>query len=480
MESRKQKLLKRHRRNKRIGLTFVVLVLSAFIDQRVIDLGPPWIALVLAFVFWIIHEAWFADHLFYSPRDSYRHDFPEGTWQSTTALEDDTLTLVDGELPPGTQTLVLECTIKATLLGYLLDPRVLIKAGSTEDRQDFERRVSGRRYLNLSGFEEDLRAGRLSVRGRFCRVIPGRLHAFANPDYAAKRLMIIAPHADDAELAAFGLYHRADEASIVTLTQGEIEARHYERLGLGREQAARLKGRLRTWNSLAVPLWGGVPMTRCIQLGYFCLRLREMREQPDVPFGSKESGELNIRSARAFNTLRLPGDADARPTWNNLVGDLVALLEHFRPEVIVLPHSQLDPHADHVHAAMALEEAITRSTWKPELQLLYANHLHDNDRWPMGPADNGVALPPAIEPLPSLPLWSPVLSAEMRLDKAMALTMQHDLQVPLPMKKRIRRFIQALLLGRRWPITGEDEFFRKAVRRHELFWVRRLDTPADD
>lgn len=71
--------------------------------------------------------------------------------------------------------------------------------------------------------------------------------------------MILAPHADDAELAAFGLYsaHSAN-TSIVTLTQGEIEADHYHRLGLTKEEAARLKGRLRAWDSLAIPLWGGV------------------------------------------------------------------------------------------------------------------------------------------------------------------------------------------------------------------------------
>jgi hypothetical protein len=52
--------------------------------------------------------------------------------------------------------------------------------------------------------------------------------------------------------------------------------------------------------------------------------------------------------------------------------------------------------------------------------------------------------------------------------------MQHDLQLSLPAKKRLRRLIQRLLAGRRWPLTGEDEFMRKAVRRHELFWVRPL------
>ena len=92
----------------------------------------------------------------------------------------------------------------------------------------------------------------------------------------------------------------------------------------------------------------------------------------------------------------------------------------------------------------------------------------------MGPAEGGVALPPAIEALPADRLWSPTLDAETRLNKAMALRMQHDLQGPPSLKKRLRRVIQATLTGRRWPRTGDDEFFRKAVRLHELFWVREL------
>ncbi|HPU79757.1 MAG TPA: PIG-L family deacetylase, partial [Accumulibacter sp.] len=284
-----------------------------------------------------------------------------------------------------------------------------------------------------------------------------------------------APHADDAEIAAFGLYSRAAEVCIVTLTQGEIEAHDYQRLGLAPEQAARLKGRLRTWDSLAVPLWGGVPQSRCVQLGYYCLQLSAMLGAPEALFASRESGEADIRSARRHNPLTLPGDADGRPSGRNLLADLVALLEHFRPEVIVTPHPQLDPHADHVAATQALHQALPQSRWQPGIALLYANHLHDNDRWPMGPAGCGIALPPAFASLPADALWSPTLSAAAQIDKAMALAMQHDLQARLPFKKRLRRIIQQLLAGRRWPASGDNEFFRKAVRRHELYWVRRFD-----
>lgn len=464
MSARKQQLLRRHRRNKRLALLVgLALLMLAGV------LLAWWLPPLLLLLGWIAHEAWFADHLFYSPRDDYRYDFPEGTPCLPVRLDGGRLR-VEGE-PGDAETLILEWRLSAGWLGRFLDPQVWIG----EDRQDFERGLDGLRYLNLSGQGDALVRGVLSLRGRFCRLAgSGRLFALRNPDYAERRVMVIAPHADDAELAAFGLYSRCAEASIVTLTQGEIEAEHYRRLGLSLPEAARLKGRLRAWDSLAVPLWGGVPQSRCVQLGYYCLQLPAMVGAPGQGFGSRESGESDIRSVRRHNPLALPGDADGVPSWNNLVADLAALLEHFRPEVLVTPHPELDPHSDHVAATRALLQAVQLSAWQPQTLLLYANHLHDNDRWPMGPAGAGVALPPAMVALPADGLCSPVLSVEAQMDKAMALAMQHDLQAPLQAKKRLRRLIQRLLAGRHWPATGEDEFFRKAVRRHELFWVRPL------
>ena len=74
--SRKQQLLKRHRRNKRIALLIGVLVLVA-----TGVLVAWWLPLILAVLLWAAHEAWFADHLFYSPKDSYEYAFPAGSEQ---------------------------------------------------------------------------------------------------------------------------------------------------------------------------------------------------------------------------------------------------------------------------------------------------------------------------------------------------------------------------------------------------------------
>jgi LmbE family N-acetylglucosaminyl deacetylase len=464
MEGRKQQLLKRHRRHKRLALAAGLLVLLAL----AIWVAWWWLPVLLV-LGWVAHEAWFADHLFYAPDQDYQYAFPDGTPTHAVQLQSGVVR-VDGDVGTA-DTLILQVEICCSWLGRWLDPHVLIG----DDRQDFERGVKGRRYLNLSGQLEALRSGRLTLNGRRCQIRSAAvLYAIGNADYRQQRVMVIAPHADDAELAAFGLYSQAAEASIVTLTQGEIEAESYQALGLEQAAAARLKGRLRSWDSLAIPLWGGVPQQRCVQLGYYCLQLADMASSAERVCPSRESGEADIRLVRGQNPLRLPGDADGLPTWNNLRADLAALLEHFRPDVVVTPHPQLDPHSDHIAATRALLEAIEIGSWQPQTLLLYANHLHDNDRWPMGPAGGGVALPPVLQALPADAMWSLCLSAQQQLDKAMALSMQHDLQGRQPWKKRLRRILQYLLAGRRWPATGENEFFRKAVRRHELFWVRRL------
>ncbi len=145
MQARKQQLLKRHRRNKRIALLLTLLALLAL----GIFVAWWWVPLLLV-LGWIGHEAWFADHLFYSPSDDYRYDFPKGTPCLPTSL-------VDGQLrcegdPGAADTLILEWDVSATWLGRSLDPHIYLG----DDRQDMERRVDGRRYFNLSGQGEAL------------------------------------------------------------------------------------------------------------------------------------------------------------------------------------------------------------------------------------------------------------------------------------------------------------------------------------
>ena len=460
--SRKQQLLKRHRRNKRISLVIGLLLLIA---SGV--LVAWWLPLLLAVVGWIAHEAWFADHLFYAPKDDYQYRFAADTECPDVRLEGGRVLLQAPLSLAGDETLILALKVKSGVLGRFFDPFVQF----ADDRQTFERGVNGLRYLNLTGCAEALSAGEVSLRGRFCRVVgQPQLWVLPQPDYSEQRVMVIAPHADDAELAAFDLYSQAKEAWIVTLTAGEIEAQHYQQMGLEPAQAARLKGRLRAWDSVAVPRWAGVPQAQCAQLGYFCLQLPAMQAAPEQPIPSREADLTDTRMFRQFNSLALPGDEDGAPTWNNLLADLRALILRAKPQVIVLPHPAIDPHPDHICAHSAVIEALQGLAWQPDTLLGYANHLHDNDRWPMGNSGDGIALPPVFDASLTLRPYSRVLSLEQQRDKAMALGMMHDLQPRAALKRRVRRSIQRLLAGRKPSPYGENEFFRKAVRRHELFW----------
>jgi len=464
--SRKQQLLKRHRRNKRIVL-LAGLVLLLLVGVLV----AWWLPLLLAVLGWLAHEAWFADHLFYSPKDDYCYDFGSEARQIAVRLEAGRLLLDQAPELGADETLILGVQVKSSWIGRFLDPAIEVLGAPSADRQAFERGVNGLRYLNLSGLAGPLVRGELQLRGRFCRIqVQPRLLTWRDPDYRRQRVMVIAPHADDAELAAFGLYSQADEAWIVTLTAGEIEAEHYQAMGMSPVEAARIKGRLRAWDSIAVPRWAGVPEAHCVQLGYFCLQLPAMQADPQQPVASREAQLSDIRLFRQFNPFPLPADRDGLPTWDNLLADLRALLLKARPEVLVLPHPSLDPHPDHICAQAAVMQALEGLEWQPTTVLGYANHLHDNDRWPMGDSGAGVALPPLFDATVALRPWCLSLSQAEQFDKAMALGMMHDLQPPAPFKRRVRRCLQRWLAGRSGSTYGENEFFRKAVRRHELFW----------
>ncbi|GAB7530775.1 PIG-L family deacetylase [Pseudomonas sp. 3A(2025)] len=463
--SRKQQLLKRHRRNKRIAL---LVVLLALIAAGV--LLAWWLVPLLAVLVWMAHEAWFADHLFYAPGDDYQYRFADRDEVPGVQLDKGRLSVALPGPLQGDETLILAVSVRSHWLGRFLDPAVHLLGSDEGDVQTFERGVDGVRYLNLTGLGRSLGEGQLQLRGRFCTVggTP-RLWLSRHADARRQRVMVIAPHADDAELAAYGLYSQADEAWIVTLTAGEIEAGHYRRMGMNTHEAAQLKGRLRAWDSIAVPRWAGVPEAHCVQLGYFCLQLPAMQAAPEQPVASREAGLADTRLFRQFNRLALPGD-DGVPSWNNLLADLRAVILQARPQVLVMPQPSIDPHPDHICAQAAVREALQGLAWQPELILGYANHLHDNDRWPMGNAHEGVSLPPVFDDGQTLTPYSLVLPAEVRRDKAMALGMMHDLQPPMPFKRKLRRLLQRVLAGRRVPAEGENEFFRKAVRRHELFW----------
>ena len=419
---------------------------------------------------YILHEALASDHLFYHPASDYQYQLKADHTQQVS------LDNLAAESSPACTTWLLSFKLKATLSGRWFDPFVCISNGKEKHRQYFERGTNGLRYINLSNFADDLNSGNeISISFKHCQSASAEaeLQGFIHPDYSRKRLLIISPHADDAEIAAFGLYSQSHDVHIITVTAGEVEMEQYQHIYEHPEQASRLKGRLRALDSIAVPLWGKVPQENCINLGYFCKRLPDMHKEPNKPIASLTASLTDTRLFREYNKRKLTSDQDGQPTWKNLVQDLKELIDDIQPEVIITPLTDLDKHPDHIYATEALYEALEKTTVQPETILHYANHYHTTDMFPFGPEHTCGGLPPSVEEninITGVASWP--LTLEQQKDKVYALEMMHDLKRPQKLKRRIRAQLQRLI-GRKPNRYGAEGYFRKAIKNNELFFIRK-------
>src|SRR5262249_57577035 len=119
------------------------------------------------------------------------------------------------------------------------------------------------------------------------------LRTFANGLDLAKTVLVLAPHPDDAEIAAFGLY--ADRnATIVTVTSGNAGDMNYRDNFTDTADHYLFKGFLRAADSVTVPLQGGIPPERCLNLGYFDARLANMHDKPTEVFPDLYGPTTNV------------------------------------------------------------------------------------------------------------------------------------------------------------------------------------------
>ncbi len=72
---------------------------------------------------------------------------------------------------------------------------------------------------------------------------------------------------------------------------------------------------------------------------------------------------------------------------------------------------------------------------------------------------------------PDEQVFSSELDEETQRLKLLALAMMHDLSVPTSFKKRLRKRLQQVFLGRERSAYGDDDYLRRAVRANEIFFV---------
>jgi LmbE family N-acetylglucosaminyl deacetylase len=296
---------------------------------------------------------------------------------------------------------------------------------------------------------------------------PATLRVFANKLDLTGTILILAPHPDDAEIAAFGLY-AGRNATIVTVTSGNAGDFNYRAQVSDPAEHYLLKGYLRTVDSVTVPWQGEIPPERCFNLGYFDARLREMRKAPDQPMSEMYGPNQDVLPYRRANIGRLLPVASRTATWNHLVEDLVEVFRKVKPSIVVMPHPMLDNHEDHQYTSVAAVDALEK--WNGQATyLLYTNHASEN-RYPFGPAGTAMSLPPwsasdvAVERVYAHPV-SPLLQRR----KLFALESMHDLR--LSPDEQDTCDLPGLPRRPDYPRVPAVDYLRRGPRPEELFFV---------
>jgi LmbE family N-acetylglucosaminyl deacetylase len=371
-------------------------------------------------------------------------------------------------------TVLLELRLDSTLLGRWFEPHVDIESTAGHFTQAFERGGSGLRYINLSTLDLSSPAS-IQMRGKYLQIRDQDVTLDYLPsdlDIEHQRILVISPHPDDAEIAAYGLYEGRD-AYVVTVTAGDAGDPGIFSMFAGGE-ASLQKGRIRAWNSLVVPMLGGISADRTANLGYFDGTLATMKANPTLPVHARES-RLDSLDAyrRAQSSDLISPRPDTQATWLNLVQDFEYLIKHVEPDIIVTPYPRLDEHPDHQLSTIALIQAIKNLHWMRGTLLLYSNHSPASHRYPYGDAGDLVSLPPATG-VSFDGIWSQTLSVEKQARKYLALDAMVDIRPdlrPASLRSVASLFKHALTSS----ITdGDESYYRRAVRANELFFVLRV------
>ena len=237
---------------------------------------------------------------------------------------------------------------------------------------------------------------------------------------------MIAPHPDDAEVAAFGLY--ADrQASVVTVTAGNAGDMNYRASVSDPAEHYALKGYLRAVDSVTVPWQGNIPPERTANLGYFDGQLDAMYLAPKQTFPEVYSANTDVAPYRRANLSKLVSSAARSNSWQHLVEDLVEVLRKVNPGIVVMPDPRLDAHPDHEFTSVALVQALEQWQGNP-IFLLYTNHT-DTDHYPYGPAGTVVSLPLSDRHVSVQKIYSHPTAHALQIRKLFALESMHDLRL---------------------------------------------------
>jgi GlcNAc-PI de-N-acetylase len=349
------------------------------------------------------------------------------------------------------------------------DPWVEVSAGEFRIQQYLDANATGVRWLNLGGLREQLAAGTevfIRTHAVSLEAETATLRLFDNHLDLQQRILVIAPHPDDAEIAAFGLY--ADrQASVVTVTAGNAGDMNYRANVSDPAEHYSLKGYLRAVDSVTVPWQGNIPPHRTANLGYFDGQLDAMYSAPTQTFPEVYGPNTDVSLYRRANLSKLVSSAARSNTWQHLVEDLAEVLRKVNPGIVVMPDPRLDTHPDHEFTSVAVGQALEHWQGNP-IFLLYTNHA-DSNHYPYGPAGTMVSLPPGERRVNVQKIYSHPTAHDLQIRKLFALESMHDLR--LSPEEQITCSSATIERRPDYPRIPEEDYFRRAPRANELFFV---------
>jgi len=361
--------------------------------------------------------------------------------------------------------LFLKINLSFNFLSYFLKPYIKIE----NTKHFFEYGAKGVRYLNLSHIANN--RVKLTTKNITLSNIKADLYGYKNDVDLSKKILILAPHADDAEIAAFGLYKTAKDVTIVTTTIGEHGLCNYcDIYNSDRLKNSLKKAELRTVDALSVPLLGNVEVKNSLTLGYFGGSLKWMNENQGKKASSYVDGFESMNSFRKVSHAKVKLPLEVEPTYDAFLNDLSEIITQIKPDIIITPHPTIDSHQDHKHTTIGLIKAMDSLNFSCKL-LLYTNHLELSETYPVGNINSSISLPPNLKEFYFDSLYSFELDEEMQIDKFFALESIHDLRDSLVFFSIKRAFKHLNRLVKR-KVTGKDNnYFRRAIRANELFFV---------
>jgi len=370
-------------------------------------------------------------------------------------------------------TIFLELTYYANSnpIGKYFKPLIILKTKTKEYNYTMEANGAGKRYINISHINL---SNKINIIGKFATIPNQKVKLIILPkeNLNNKTILILAPHPDDAEIAAYGLYSNYNSKSyVVTVTSGDAGAdTYYNKMYKSREKQFIKKGLKRTLESISVPELGGISYKHCYNLGFFDARLASMHKTPNSNIRglyTKLTDTLFYRKLNRGNFIKY--NLKNSSNWNTLVDNLSKILISINPDIIVTPYPHIDKHLDHKYTTIALIEAIKKIDFKQGKLFMYTNHDIYSEYYPFGDRNEFISLPPMFKVnLYFNNIVSFPLSHDTIMDKWSALEAMSDL----------RYYSKDSLFGDKCKSKNENplickdaSYFRRSVRPNELFFV---------